>query len=91
MREIRRRMKTRNEAAGILVTNAAKGLCGVDTGRLRASIAYSADEEGATIGTNVEYGPNHHFGNRNTPPNPFLVNGVVNSTAGLKRVYGAGG
>ena len=52
---------------------------GVVTGRLRSSIAVrravvEADRIWAKIGTNVEYGPIHEFGDRdrNIRPRPFL-------------------
>lgn len=34
----------------------------VDTGRLRNSIAFSADKASVTVGTNVQYAPPHQFG-----------------------------
>lgn len=90
MREIRSRLRTRNEAAGILVTGAAKGLAPVDTGRLRSSVTHLAGEEQVVVGTNVEYAPFVHNGVRGRPPNPFLVNGLMNSVPALKRIYGGG-
>lgn len=69
------------------ITNLAKQLAPVDTGRLRASIAWTIGEADGTpfarIGTNVEYAPFQEFGTRFHPAQPFLV-------PALLRVLGAG-
>lgn len=58
------------------VTSMAKVLCPVDTGRLRASIAwqFARDDEGlfARCGTNVEYAVYVHA------HNPFLTDALEN-------------
>lgn len=43
------------EAVGQVAEGYAKEDCPVDTGRLRNSISHAVDEDGAYIGTNVEY------------------------------------
>ena len=51
---------------GIYVSDRAKELAPVDTGRLRASLTYEVDEgeppQQVAIGTNVEYAPYMEFG-----------------------------
>lgn len=60
----------------IKVANAAKRFCPVDTGRLRASIAWemASDASGpvAIVGTNVEYAPFVELGTRYMAAQPFL-------------------
>lgn len=60
----------------ISVDRAAKGLCPVDTGRLRSSINWrlAVDSRGllAVIGTSVTYAPYQEFGTRHQPGKPFL-------------------
>lgn len=67
------------------VTNEAKRLCPVDTGRLRSSITWqlARDNRGvfARVGTNVEYAPYVHDGVRGRRGRPFL-------TDALERVRG---
>lgn len=59
------------------VDRAAKGLCPVDTGRLRSSITNEIGEDGdglvATIGTNVEYAPYVELGTSKMAAQPFLL------------------
>lgn len=61
---------------GLKVSNQAKRLCPVDTGRLRSSItmALGQDSDGlfAMVGTNVEYAEHVEFGTSTTRPQPFL-------------------
>lgn len=83
-REIRKRL----EASGIVVSNEAKKIVGVDSGRLRASITHEVSEDSVRIGTNVEYGKFHHGGTRFQRPNPFLVNGLMDSKGDLQRIWG---
>lgn len=45
------------EAIGLVAEGHAKKNTPVDTGRLRNSIAHTADSNAAYIGTNVSYGP----------------------------------
>ena len=60
----------------VKVEGAAKRLCPVDTGRLRASITHSIDRDGrgplAYIGTNVEYAIFVELGTRFMRAQPFL-------------------
>jgi len=60
----------------IRVDRIAKRLCPVDTGRLRASIAWRAesDAEGLSVvvGTNVEYAPWVELGTSTQPARPYL-------------------
>lgn len=51
----------------------AKGLCPVDTGRLRASITHEAQGTSAYIGTNVEYGKYVELGTKRHRAQPFLL------------------
>jgi phage gpG-like protein len=55
----------------------------LDTGRLRRSILYVADNAGVEIGTNLKYAPVHQFGATIIPKNgPFLAFKVFKATAG---------
>lgn len=60
----------------IRVHRAALNLCAVDTGRLRASVAWrlANDSQGllGIVGTNVEYAPHVEFGTRYMAAQPFL-------------------
>ncbi len=55
---------------------AARRLCPVDTGRLRASIGWRLEHDGrglvAYVGTNVKYAAYVEFGTRYTRAQPFL-------------------
>lgn len=61
---------------GLKVTSNAKRACPVDTGRLRASIAFDVTRSGdkliLKVGTNVSYAAYVEFGTRYTVPQPFL-------------------
>lgn len=61
---------------GYKVSNQAKRLCPVDTGRLRSSITMvlESDSEGlyAVVGTNVDYAEHVEFGTSTQRPQPFL-------------------
>lgn len=61
---------------GVLVANAAKTLCPVDTGRLRASIGVSQQFTPAgavtTVGSNVEYSLYVELGTRRMRARPYL-------------------
>jgi HK97 gp10 family phage protein len=87
--ELKRQLQRRNEAAGIMVESAAKRLAPVDTGRLRASITHDSDEDGAVVGTNVEYAPMQELGTSTQPGTPFLVPGLLGSKALLRQIYGS--
>lgn len=60
----------------IAVTNNAKSLCAVDTGRLRASITWTRGEDAkgpyAEIGTNVDYAPHVEYGTQHMAAQPFM-------------------
>ncbi len=86
--EITRLLKMKNAAAAIAVEGAAKKLCAVDSGRLRASITNDSDETGAIVGTNVEYAPFVELGTIHQRPQPYLVPGLVNSKGILGQIYG---
>lgn len=64
------------ERATARVETAAKRLCPVDTGRLRASIARDRDVVDDTyvgiVGTNVEYAVPVEFGTMNQSAQPYL-------------------
>lgn len=74
------RMKVNGEKGlarvGLRVQNAARELCPVDTGRLRASIVSvpGRDTIGpyVEVGTNVEYAPFVEYGTSRAPAQPFL-------------------
>lgn len=61
----------------VRVERAAKRMCPVDTGRLRASITRSEPERrgdvvAVKIGTNVEYAPHVELGTSRARAQPFL-------------------
>lgn len=76
-------LRTRAE----LVATAAKRLCPVDTGRLRASIEVipGKDEKGVVclVGTNVVYGIYQEFGTRFQSGTPFLRPALYGADPGV--------
>lgn len=68
------------------VERAAKRLCPVDTGRLRASISHEMkhDERGlyAVVGSTVEYAIYQELGTRHQPGSPFLRPALREVTGG---------
>lgn len=62
--------------AAVTVEGAAKRLCPVDTGRLRASITHRLGEDAespfAEVGTDVEYAAYVEFGTSRTRAQPYL-------------------
>lgn len=65
------------QGAGINTEAGAKQACPVDTGRLRASIAYTPDTLACSVGTNVEYALPVELGHHTrsgsfVPAQPFL-------------------
>lgn len=86
--EITRILKMKHAAAGVAVSNEAKKLCAVDSGRLRSSITWDSDETGAVVGTNVEYAPFVELGTIHQRPQPYLVPGLINSKGILGQIYG---
>jgi phage gpG-like protein len=81
-------LKRKNEAAATTVEGNVKRRTPVDTGRLRGSITHDSDESGFVVGTNVTYANFVHNGTRYIKPNPFLVDGLLNSISDLRRIYG---
>lgn len=58
---------------GMAAEGYAKGLCPVDTGRLRDSITNQAEGPGkVVVGTNVEYGPYVELGTSRMKARPYL-------------------
>lgn len=69
----------------------AKGMCPVDTGRLRNSITWALDAGGnrVFVGTNVEYAYSVHEGtesNSNKGPRRFLRDAVTNYRAEYEQI-----
>jgi HK97 gp10 family phage protein len=60
----------------------------VDTGRLRASIAYNAnmEEKEVIIGTNVEYAIEVHEGTARMNPRRFLSEALLNNRGEYKEI-----
>jgi HK97 gp10 family phage protein len=71
----------------IQVERAAKRLCPVDTGRLRASITstVAVDAQGlyGIVGTNVTYAAHVEFGTRNMAARPFLRPALADAAGAL--------
>lgn len=65
------------EECGLAAEGYAKGLCPVDTGRLRNSITHTTDDNTAYIGTNVEYAPYVELGTVKMIEQPYLKPAVV--------------
>lgn len=87
-RELQALLMRKNEAAAITIENNAKRAAPIDTGRLRSSITHDSDASGAIVGTNVTYGIFVEAGTRFQNPQPFLVPGLQDSIADLRRIYG---
>ena len=77
------------EAVGLEAEGDAKGLCPVDTGRLRNSITHTidGDEKVAIIGTNVEYARYVHEGTRKRKGQPFLRDAVTMNSGKYGRIF----
>jgi HK97 gp10 family phage protein len=64
------------ERRAIRVEGAAKHLCPVDTGRLRASVGHAVGHDArgllAVVGSDVEYAPYVELGTRNMAAQAFL-------------------
>lgn len=76
------------EAIGIEAEGDAKGLCPVDTGRLRNSITHTIDggDSKAVIGTNVEYARYVHNGTSRSKAQPFLTDAATRNTGKYRRI-----
>lgn len=81
------------ERACLVIENAAKQKCPVDTGTLRRSITHEVEGNKARVGTNLEYGPYIEFGTglfaaegngRSTPWSYQTADGQWHTTAGQK-------
>jgi len=81
----RRRIRT-TTAIGEFVVATAQFLTPVDTGRLRASIEYRADEEKVVIGSNVEYALYVEKGTRKQKAQPYLTPAVELHTNQIKGI-----
>ena len=77
------------EKIGLVAEGYAKGLCPVDTGRLRNSITHADDGEAEYIGTNVEYAPYVELGTSRTRAQPYLKPAVVNHSDEYKKIVEA--
>lgn len=77
------------EAIGLVAEGYAKEETPVDTGRLRNSIAHTADEDAAYIGTNVEYAPYVELGARGRPAKNMLKRAATEHTAEYKELMEA--
>ena len=60
------------EEIGQIAEGYAKADCPVDTGRLRNSITYEAEDRKVSVGTNVEYAPYVELGMQGRTPQPFI-------------------
>jgi len=77
------------ETIGLIAEGYAKGLCPVDTGRLRNSISHAVDvqDKAAIIGTNVEYARYVEFGTSRMSPRPYLAPAVQDHIAEYKQIW----
>lgn len=75
------------EESGLIVENAAKGLCPVDTGRLRNSITHSTNGNTETIGSNVEYATYVEMGTSRRKASPYLRPGLENSMSQIEQAF----
>lgn len=75
-------------ATGYAIQNTARGLCPVDTGRLRSSITMKPGRDGAgfyvEIGTNVSYAAFVEFGTYRARAQPFLVPALAMATGFMR-------
>ena len=82
------------KSAGEAVADEARAMCPVDTGRLKSSIAVSADGGGAQITANTDYAAYVEFGTWKMAAQPFLVPALLNSAdkiaAAAARAIGEG-
>lgn len=87
--EMRRLLRRKNEAAGVVIEGNVKRLTPVDSGRLRSSYTHSSDETGCIVGTNTNYAIFVEAGTRYQDPQPHLIPGLLNSADELRRIYGS--
>ena len=91
-------MHTRLEAVGALLEGDIKesfgespapagGPPGVDTGRLRASIANERKGMTLRVGTNVEYGPHQELGTSKMDARPFLRPAIPRNKSTIKSYF----
>lgn len=73
-------------AIGAAAEGHAKALTPVDTGRLRNSIAHTADSEAAYIGTNVHYGPYVEYGTVHNKAHHMLKKAATEHGDEYKRI-----
>lgn len=75
-------------STGYAVQNTARGLCPVDTGRLRSSIFSRPGQDSAgyfvDVGTNVEYAAFVEFGTSRSRAQPYLVPALAHATGFLR-------
>ena len=78
---------------GLRVQSVARGLCPVDTGRLRSSIVMVSGRDGkgfyVDVGTNVSYAKFVEFGTSRMAAKPFLIPAVAQA-AGILRSEAGG-
>ena len=74
------------EKGCLRVEAAAKELCAVDTGLLRASIQHELDSSSlsGTVSTNVEYAPYIEFGSRGKGAHAFMYPALANNLNSIK-------
>lgn len=77
-------------AAAQRVAENARGLCPVDTGRLKNSIAVSVGENGAQVSAGTDYAAYVEFGTSRAAAQPFLVPALLSQDtvdAFLEKIY----
>lgn len=76
------------ETSGILVSNAAKKECPVDTGRLRNSITHQkSGDKSVDIGTNEKYGKFVELGTSKMRAQAFLRPAAENCQAKIATIF----
>lgn len=78
------------EKACLVVENAAKEKCPVDTGRLRNSISHEVENDEGIIGTNVEYAPYVEFGTYKMKAQPFLQPALNENKDKINKILNSG-
>jgi HK97 gp10 family phage protein len=79
--------KRARKMSALIVEGSAIMRCPVDTGNLRGSLTYKVNEDGAEVGTNVDYAAHVEFGTVRQKAQPYLRPALDENETAIKRVY----
>lgn len=74
-------------SAALVVLGGAQLRAPVDTGRLRASLAYEVTGDAAFVGTNVEYAPHVEYGTVKMEAQPYLRPALLDNISTIRAIF----